>query len=283
MKGNVFKPFPIFYENNCNSKILLTNCGFSPDFFNKLDQNIFLILEKNNIKKIKSENDIISLRINEERIPQKKAYEAEDKEIYKKKFDIFQNQVYNSCNFSSYTTMPSQDNLNKNNSEIIKKNNNNNNYIVKAYKSKLKKKYNHLYEINSIDLENKNKAKLYHKCCYPGCNRTFSSSGWLKAHLKYHLKQIHNSKYCKLFENYILNKNAKKMKKKNDLFFIQNQSVSNLNNSSKNDNVSMMYSELNIPNPPNIIFGNENIANLNVDSSLYLKTFINPLYTINYQ
>ena len=73
------------------------------------------------------------------------------------------------------------------------------------------------------------------------------------------------------------------MNKKNDLFFIQNQSVSNLNNSSKNDNVSMMYSELNLPNPPNIIFGNENIANLNVDSSLYLNTFINPLYTINYQ
>ena len=175
-----------------------------------------------------------------------------------------------------------KDNLNKNNNKIIK-NNNNNNYIGKAYKSKLKKKYNHLYEINSIDLENKNKEKLYHKCCYPGCNRTFSSSGWLKAHLKYHLKQIHNSKYCKLFENYILNKNAKKMNKKNDLFFIQNQSVSNLNNSSKNDNVSMMYSELNLPNPPNIIFGNENIANLNVDSSLYLNTFINTLYTINYQ
>jgi predicted ATP-grasp superfamily ATP-dependent carboligase len=84
MKGNVFKPFSIFYESNCNSNILLTNCGFSPDFFNKLDQNIFLLLEKNNIKKIKSENDIISLRINEEKVPLKKAYEAEDKETYKK-------------------------------------------------------------------------------------------------------------------------------------------------------------------------------------------------------
>jgi hypothetical protein len=282
MKGNVFKPFSIFYESNCNSNILLTNCGFSPDFFNKLDQNIFLLLEKNNIKKIKSENDIISLRINEEKVPLKKAYEAEDKETYKKKLDMInKNKVYSGCYLSSYTTMPSQDNLNKNNSEIIKKNNNNN-YIVKAYKSKLKKKYNHLYEINSIDLENKNKAKLYHKCCYPGCNRTFSSSGWLKAHLKYHLKQIHNSKYCKLFESYILNKNAEKMGKKNNLFFIQNKSVNNLSNSSKNDNVSLLYSEINLPKPPNILFDNDNNANLNVDNSLYLNSFINPLYTINY-
>ena len=278
MKSNVFKPFPIFDENNCNSKILLTNCGFSPDFFNKLEQNI-LIIEKNNIKKIKSENDIMSLRIKDERIPQKKIYEAEDKEYYKQNYDDIQKNIYNDC-ISSYTTFPSQDYLNKNNSEIINKKNNN--YIIKAYKSKLKKKYNYLYEMNSIDLENKNKSKLYHKCCYPGCNRTFSSSGWLKAHLKIHLKQIHNSNYCKLFENYILNKNAQKMNKKNKLFFIKNKSINNINNSVKNDNISLFCPELNLQKPSNLLFGNENETNFNVDNHLYLNNFINPHYKINF-
>ena len=279
MKSNAFKPFPIFDENNCNSKILLTNCGFSPDFFNKLEQNI-LIIEKNNIKKIKSENDIMSLRIKDERIPQKKIYEAEDKEYYKQNYDDIQKNIYNDCNISSYTTFPSQDYLNKNNSEIINKKNNN--YIIKAYKSKLKKKYNYLYEMNSIDLENKNKSKLYHKCCYPGCNRTFSSSGWLKAHLKIHLKQIHNSNYCKLFENYILNKNAQKMNKKNKLFFIKNKSINNINNSVKNDNISLFCPELNLQKPSNLLFGNENETNFNVDNHLYLNNFINPHYKINF-
>ena len=182
MKNNVFEADSFLKSNKINSKILLMNCGFAPDFFNILEQNI-LLLQNNKIKKIKSENDIISLKMKEEKIPLKKIYEAEDKDAYNKLHDnIPKNICFIDYNFTSYTTMPSQDCLNKNNSEIINKKNNN--YIIKAYKSKLKKKYKHLYEINSIDLENKNKSKLYHKCCYPGCNRTFSSSGWLKAHLK---------------------------------------------------------------------------------------------------
>ena len=218
MQKNGFDYFSCIYNT---SNTLLKNCGFSPDFFSKMAQNIFIFGNNDsNFKKIRSENDIISLQIKRKResFENKKIYEAEDKDIYNKIYESgvnnfygFNNSSYNSLyDVSAFTTIPSHESLDKNNkknSEIIK----NNNYLIKAYKSKLKKKYNKLYEKNSINLEEKNKFKLFHKCCYPGCNRTFSSSGWLKAHLDKHLKQIHNSKYCKLFENYLLNEQYEKM------------------------------------------------------------------------
>ena len=267
MKINTYKSFSIFDENNNSSKILLTNCGFSPKFFNELEQNI-LILKNNNIKSIKSENGILPLRMKNEKSPQKEVSEVGDKNTYKNKCDNIQKNK-SECNISSYTTFPSQDYLNKNNSEIINKKNNN--YIIKAYKSKLKKKYENLYEKNSIDLENKNKSKLYHKCCYPGCNRTFSSSGWLKSHLQFHLKQVHDSEYCKLFEKYRSNKKAHKIKKKN-------KKENNIKSTTKNEYMPLYYPTLNISKPSNIFFGNEKNVNLNVDNSLYLNNVINPIY-----
>ena len=208
------------YLNN-SSNFLLKNCGFSPEFFSNMSQNILLFGKNNsNIKKIRSENDIISLQMKRmrENFEKKKVFEAEDKDTYNKIYgnnfcfkygsgNTSNNSLYD---FSAFTTIPSQDYLdksNKKNCEIIK----NNNYLIKAYKSKLKKKYSKLYENNSINLEEKNKFKLFHKCCYPGCNRTFSSSGWLKSHLDKHLKKIHGSKYCKLFENYLINEEYEKI------------------------------------------------------------------------
>jgi hypothetical protein len=203
-----------FFRNfNNNSSILLKNCGFESDFFNKIEENIKLyknnnirnINSFNNIKKIKSENDITSLNCMQRkrrRSNERKIYEAEDKDIYNQIFEYNMKNFYKNSNCNSFfTTFSSKDNLDRKNScEIIK----NNNYLIKAYHSKLKKKYDKIYELNSVNLKEKNKFKLYHKCCYPGCNRTFSSSGWLKSHLNIHLKQIHNSNYCKLFENYSL-------------------------------------------------------------------------------
>ena len=220
MQKNAFSYFS--YLNN-SSNLLLKNCGFSPDLFSEISKNVFIFSRNNNnIKKIRSENDIISLQMKRRRenIESKKIYEAEDKETYNKIYgkDINYNFVYkNKSNnslfdISAFTTIPSQEyseKFNKNNCEIIK----NNNYLIKAYKSNLKKKYCKLYEINSINLEEKNKYKLFHKCCYPGCNRTFSSSGWLKSHLDKHLKKIQNSKYCKLFENYLINEECEKSQK----------------------------------------------------------------------
>ena len=113
-------------------------------------------------------------------------------------FEITYNKYFYRCNNSSnnslydisaFTTIPSQECLEKNNKKSCEKIKNNN-YLFKAYKSKLKKKYSKLYELNSINLQEKNKFKLFHKCCYPGCTRTFSSSGWLKSHLNKHLKNI---------------------------------------------------------------------------------------------
>ena len=201
MKNFSFDYYSFLYNT---SNTLLKNCGFSPDF--------------------RSENDMISLQLKRRRenFERKKIYEAEDKDTFNKiyenendfnfNFGCNGNSNKSLCDFSAFTTIPSQECLekkNKNNSEIIK----NNNYLIKAYKSKLKKKYSKLYEINSINLEEKNKFKLFHKCCYPGCERTFSSSGWLKAHLDKHLKKIHNSKYCKLFENYLLNEKYEAIQK----------------------------------------------------------------------
>ena len=203
------------YKYNNQNKLLI-NCGFSPDFFSNMSQN-FLIFgnNNNNIKKIRSENDIISLQIKRKRenSENKKIYEAEDKDIYNKIYENKMNNFYrcnNSSNnslydISAFTTMPSQECLEKSNKKNCEKIKKNNNYLFKAYKSKLKKKYSKLYEKNSINLQERNKFKLFHKCCYPGCTRTFSSSGWLKSHLNEHLKQLHNSKYCKLFQNYLLN------------------------------------------------------------------------------
>ena len=220
MKNFSFDYYSFLYNT---SDTLLKNCGFSPDFFSKISQNIYLLGKNNgNIKKIRSENDMISLQLKRRRenFERKKIYEAEDKDTFNKiyendsnfNFGCNGNSNKSLCDFSAFTTIPSQECLekkNKNNSEIIK----NNNYLIKAYKSKLKKKYSKLYEINSINLEEKNKFKLFHKCCYPGCERTFSSSGWLKAHLDKHLKKIHNSKYCKLFENYLLNEKYEAIQK----------------------------------------------------------------------
>ena len=75
--------------------------------------------------------------------------------------------------------------------------------IINSYKSKNDSKFYKIDDVNSIKIQGKFKYKLFHKCCFPGCNRTFSSSGWLKAHLKEHLKQIENNWFNKAFKKYI--------------------------------------------------------------------------------
>jgi hypothetical protein len=72
--------------------------------------------------------------------------------------------------------------------------------IIRAYKSKLKSKYTHLYEENSKQTENKTKFKIFHKCNFPNCNRTFASAGWLNSHFDEHTQEIDSCKFNKLFE-----------------------------------------------------------------------------------
>ena len=295
MKNNILEAIFCPQKTKKDSRTLLTNCGFSPNFFYDLEQNA-LALEKCHIKKIKSANDIKLLQMQEERVHQKKIYEAEDKDIFNKMYHETKNNIYlnyNSSssinnNFSSYTTIPSQDGLNKNINEIGNKKSK---YAVNAYKSKHKKKYIKLYEINSLTLEEKNKYKLYHKCCYPNCNRTFSSSGWLKAHLKEHLKQIHNSKYCKLFEKFIINEKIQSMNKRNNFYYNNMIIKSNLDLSNSNQNINtdntknnkcLFYSGINSSTPPRILFDSEQIFK-GENISLSFHNFNNDNYKMKHQ
>ena len=82
---------------------------------------------------------------------------------------------------------------------------NENRKVIKAYKSKLKSKFYRIYESNSKDYLEKVKYKLFHKCCFPNCGRTFSSSGWLKAHFEEHIKDLKKNSFNILFEKFIRN------------------------------------------------------------------------------
>jgi hypothetical protein len=78
--------------------------------------------------------------------------------------------------------------------------------IVKAYRSKLKSKFYQIYEVISENLE-KIKFKIFHKCNYPSCVRTFASAGWLRSHFQEHLKEMKKNKFNIMFENFMLSCN----------------------------------------------------------------------------
>ena len=209
------------------SNNLFLNFGFSPNFFSEIKEKIYII-EKNPMRKISSTNDVSALPI-EEQISQKKIYDAEDKELYqqqeednwselnkidninsKEKIIKKSNSIFspisfkdnNSVIFSTY----SQSQI-VNLTKIIEEMNqsNENRKVIKAYKSKLKSKFYRIYETNSKDYLEKVKYKLFHKCCFPNCGRTFSSSGWLKAHFEEHIKDLKKNKFNILFEKFIRN------------------------------------------------------------------------------
>ena len=73
------------------------------------------------------------------------------------------------------------------------------NIRIKAYKSKLKSNFFHIYEYNSLKYKELNKLKLFHKCNYPNCSRTFASAGWLKAHFKEHLDEVKQLSFSNKF------------------------------------------------------------------------------------
>ena len=212
LKNNKFLP-----NNQKYSAILIKNCGLDPQIFNSV-QNYVYAYQRDRMKKVSSLNAILAIPINEEEIKNehKKVYVAEDKESYEKEQlnkilddDIFYinmkntNQITNDTKDnkknSAFEECPHFDSL-------IQKINNDylNSYsIINSYKSKSDTKFYQIDDINSIKIQGKFKYKLFHKCCFPGCNRTFSSSGWLKAHLKEHLKQIENNWFNKAFKKYI--------------------------------------------------------------------------------
>ena len=220
-------------EKSEESNDLYLNFGFSPNFFSEIKEEIYII-EKNPMRKIFSANAVLNIPI-EEQIEKKKIYDAEDKELYNQQeedycFDLNKNdnlllnfgekitlndnnnQYYSNSIFFPFNTENnifsnfSQNqimNLNK----IIEEMNKSyeNRKVIKAYKSKLKSKFYKIYEFNSKDYLEKVKYKLFHKCCFPNCGRTFSSSGWLKAHFEEHIKDLKKNKFNILFEKFIRN------------------------------------------------------------------------------
>ena len=211
-----------------DNKNLYLNFGFSPNFFSEIKKEVYII-EKNPMRKISSANAVLELPI-EEQINQKKIYEAEDKELYNQqeeenwsdfnndKFKLYYNQNSNSnlsniidynYNFDNNINIFSNYSQNQINSlnEIIQGMNqsNENKKVIKAYKSKLKSKFYRIYETNSKDYLEKVKYKLFHKCCFPNCGRTFSSSGWLRAHFEEHKNELKNNTFNILFEKFIRN------------------------------------------------------------------------------
>ncbi len=75
---------------------------------------------------------------------------------------------------------------------------------IKAYKSKLKTKFYKIYESNSDFYKEKNKHKIFHKCNFPGCSRTFASAGWLKSHFTEHLEELKSNKFNLEFEKSLI-------------------------------------------------------------------------------
>jgi len=75
--------------------------------------------------------------------------------------------------------------------------------VIKAYRSKMKSKFFREYENNSKDHIQKTKYKIFHRCKFPTCSRTFASSGWLKSHFEEHLREIQKNKFNEQFAKLI--------------------------------------------------------------------------------
>ena len=219
-------------QNMNESNNLFLNFGFSPNFFSEIKEEIYII-ERNPMRKISSANAVSALPI-EEQISQKKIYEAEDKELYQQEEEDNWSALNKNDNINSKEKIkqtnsvfsPFSFNFIDNNigifssysqsqivnlTKIIQEMNQNNEKrkVIKAYKSKLKSKFYRIYESNSKDYLEKVKYKLFHKCCFPNCGRTFSSSGWLKAHFEEHIKDLKKNSFNILFEKFINDKNFK--------------------------------------------------------------------------
>ena len=232
-------------ENTKYSTTLMKNCGFDPIFFHDIQKYVY-VYEKNPMKKVYSTNAVLAIPINEEESANKKnpkkSYVAEDKELYEQEElnKILDNNILcinpknqnqspipnKNKKMSAFQETPHLNSILQNiNNDVI-----NNNKLINSYKSKVKTKFFKIYDTNSINIQGKIKYKLFHKCCYPGCNRTFSSSGWLKAHFKEHLKQIHNSQFSILFKKFIYKEQINSMNTKNKNFNIVHNEKSGYNN-----------------------------------------------------
>ena len=253
---SITEPKSFSFNENSYSEILLKNCGFPQKFFEQIDQNIKIYENRFNQKIDEKQEDST---INPELCKNHKSLDNETSI----------NNMLSNNNCSNAQTNFSSNFLNNNNIlddfEKVgkqKKTQNdskeNKNFFIKSYKSKYKIKNKIIYEQNSFDVKKLNKDKLFHKCCYPGCNRTFSSSGWLRTHYSEHLQEIHSSAYCKLFEEYLSSE------KFNLINNIENFYYSKINTNNNNNT-----------NYKNFLYNNRNI-NVNNNNHGSKKNFFYP-------
>lgn len=225
--------------NVTNTRTTLQNLGFSNDFIDfsrksyensvkieKIDK--IYIIKKDGIRKVGSDGNIEQLDMDYFYLNEKRSRELED--IYDIK-DMTENQLLSNVEKNSYDLIIKQNsnlsdynntdaeaeaeekaeidykitekdmvklqlavkNINK---DIV----NDTNKIIKAYKSSLKLRNMNVYNETSSYVNEINKLKLYHKCNYPDCNRTFSSSGWLSSHLDDHINDLKKGDFNIKFE-----------------------------------------------------------------------------------
>ena len=231
--------------DSLEAKILMKNIGFPDSIFDMVSNPVYVI-KKEKIRKVFSDNAVVELNREQITFGDYKSREAEDLDIYgdaDEQYNPFANSsereiqadtklIQSNTNFydcerptSSCNNLLESDSTNiENNLEIFKNCSSSqmnqlkkmfstmnssaeNKIIVKAYRSKLKSKFYEIYERNSEKVLEKIKYKIFHKCNFPSCGRTFASAGWLKSHFKEHLREIKKNKFNILFENLILNFN----------------------------------------------------------------------------
>ena len=225
--NNVTEPNSLPFNTNSYSETLLKNCGFPSNFFEQIDQNTKKYNSRFNQKiDKKRENSLLNSEFC-------KINKSLNHETFINNKTSINNCSTNQKNFSNSL-------LNSNifdETEKVGKSKNSlndsiesNNFYITSYKSKYKIKNKILYEQNSFDVKKRNKDKLFHKCCYPGCNRTFSSSGWLRTHYSEHLQVIHSSAYCRLFSKYLMSEKSILLNNMNQFYYSNANIYNNINN-----------------------------------------------------
>lgn len=235
--------------NNYYSQKLLENCGFPSNFFELIQnfptKDVFPRTDNKNISNLNK-----SHRLVENEISTSILIEGKSEHEIKNKFSGKEKLIEINSEKKLINKLNKKKDIIQNDDEALTKDDSN--LAVKSYKSKYKNKFKDIYESNSIIYKNKNKYKLYHKCCYPGCNRTFTYSGWLKAHYKKHLKEIKESAYCKLFEKY-------KVENEYNLLRSINKPYNN-----KCNNMNSLYNDLSFINPQCNIFNQLYFSDINI-------------------
>jgi hypothetical protein len=217
------------------SKMLLRNMGFQDDFLEVFSNHepVYTI-KREKIRKVASENAVVEIPPLEE--TKKRSREDDDMmhDIEQEESEIFQRGEtgFGADCFYSYEeelevppkdesrAQPDSANLNlfhacsktqmdKLTRLVYGKKSEKEKVMVKAYKSKLKSKFYQVYEANSQQFREKIKFKIFHKCNYPSCGRTFASAGWLKSHFQEHLKELKKNKFNILFEDFLLKFNPR--------------------------------------------------------------------------